>query len=264
MNYKLIKCSALKWYRFVIGVLAVIIMTTVCACEREPKPEPEPVNQFPIVRDAVIDIDGNHYDAVKIGEQYWTCSNMKTAHFADGTAIPFYPSGHYADHSIYYHPYRLVLTDFGDKETVYYTWYVCQYPVHDTLTEYVQGVCPDGWHMPFTDEWQQLSECLSNMGQVSSPAKMLAQKTKWAYSTTPNTPGYNPQSNNLTGFSAFPTGVWPGGAGGFVSQYTYRAYWWTSDTTKCGVYIDYDEEELFYSSSGLGLSLLPVRCVKNQ
>ena len=35
----------------------------------------------------VTDIDGNIYDTVKIGDLYWTTSNLKTTRFKDGTPI---------------------------------------------------------------------------------------------------------------------------------------------------------------------------------
>ena len=41
-----------------------------------------------IIHNAVTDIDGNHYDAVKIGDQVWMAENLRTTHYADGTVIP--------------------------------------------------------------------------------------------------------------------------------------------------------------------------------
>lgn len=39
--------------------------------------------------DCIIkDYDGNKYDAVKIGNQVWIASNLKTEHYADGSEIP--------------------------------------------------------------------------------------------------------------------------------------------------------------------------------
>ncbi len=61
--------------------LLTMVGLLFAACER---PEPEQN----IIRNAVKDVDGNKYDAVKIGKQVWMASNMKTEHYADGSEIP--------------------------------------------------------------------------------------------------------------------------------------------------------------------------------
>lgn len=41
----------------------------------------------------VTDYDGNKYPTVKIGNQVWTASNLKTQHYSDGVAIPEVTNG---------------------------------------------------------------------------------------------------------------------------------------------------------------------------
>ncbi len=36
----------------------------------------------------VIDIDGNVYHTIAIGEQVWIVENLRTTHYANGTALP--------------------------------------------------------------------------------------------------------------------------------------------------------------------------------
>ena len=40
-----------------------------------------------IIRNAVTDVDGNKYDAVKLGDQVWMQTNLRTKHYRDGSSI---------------------------------------------------------------------------------------------------------------------------------------------------------------------------------
>ena len=62
----------------------------------------------------------------------------------------------------------------------------------------VQGICPDGWHLPSIYEWGLLSVALGGASVSGKPLKAL---TGWNYSST----GYN-NGTDLYGFAALPTG----------------------------------------------------------
>ena len=70
----------------------------MAACDKEdPKPDPNGDDNdytptYPsaaeVIYDAVTDIDGNHYDAVQIGNQFWMAANLRTTRYANGDTIP--------------------------------------------------------------------------------------------------------------------------------------------------------------------------------
>ena len=62
----------------------------------------------------------------------------------------------------------------------------------------IQGICPDGWHLPNRDEWGWLSVYLGNAGVSGDSLKAL---TGWDYAGTENNNGVD-----AYGFTALPTG----------------------------------------------------------
>ena len=144
--------------------------------------------------------DGNVYKWVKIGNQVWMAENLA-----------FLPeSGSYA----YANNEENVAT-YGRL----YTW------------DAAMASCPAGWHLPTIEEVEALWSYLIDNGygyndQAYQIAKSLASATGWeSYDTYPGSPGYNPEGNNSSGFSALPGGFYLDGD--FYDKGT-SAYWWTS------------------------------------
>ena len=74
----------------------------------------------------------------------------------------------------------------------------CGYGKKCGLDRAVQGICPDGWHLPSIYEWGLLSVALGNAPVSGGPLKAL---TGWNYAGTPDNNG-----TDLYGFAALPTG----------------------------------------------------------
>ncbi|MCP3999383.1 MAG: hypothetical protein GY727_00515, partial [Gammaproteobacteria bacterium] len=84
----------------------------------------------------------------------------------------------------------------------------------------VQGVCPDGWHMPSHAEWTELTDYLGGLSVAGGKMKETGT-THWL---SPNTGATN--SSEFTGL--------PGGfrnyTGGF-NNFSAGGYWWSSTET---------------------------------
>jgi len=96
----------------------------------------------------MVDIDGNVYKIVKIGNQIWMAENLRVTHYRDGIPIlnitdadswTSTSSGAYCFH----------YNEVGNLETFggLYNWYA----VDD-----LRGVAPEGWHVPTDREWKEL------------------------------------------------------------------------------------------------------------
>ena len=163
----------------------------------------------------ITDFDNNIYNTVQIGNQCWMRENLRTTHYANGDTI--LEGGELLSES---QPYRY--TPHNDVNTIStygyrYNWNAVMHGANSSETNPsgVQGICPDGWHVPSIAEWQQLSDYVSSVyayrcdERESYIAKALASATDWGITNTTFdcAIGNNTEANNATGFSALPAGI---------------------------------------------------------
>ena len=131
-----------------------------------------------IILDAVTDVDGNSYDAVKLGDQFWMRTNLRTTHFRDGSDIPQGGDYVYSDTLPFY--YRPTMYELHNYDKINYGLYYNWASVGDS-----RGLCPDGWHVPSDVEWTKMEEYVrSKSGYVygfnsQNIAKALASEVGW-------------------------------------------------------------------------------------
>lgn len=222
----------------------------------------------------VHDYDGNNYNTVQIGTQCWLKDNLRSTHYANGVNIP------YSNYSYSGDPYYYRNPSINDDDLAaygfHYNWSAVMNGAtsSDSNPSSVQGICPDGWHLPSKTEWNQLIAYLGSNSSYwcdNNPeylAKALASQTDWyTYSYYNCIIGNDLSTNNVTGFTAMPAGyryVW-----GEDYYNLYRAtYYWSStqyeNDSGCANNI-----RLYYSERGIGIDYsnkyegLSVRCVKN-
>lgn len=168
-------------------------------------PNNQPCSDAPLV----FDFEGNSYNTIQIGNQCWMRENLRSTYYADGEPIPAGNSNTSTTNPYYY--------DSGSSMPLEERGYLYNWPAvmyGDSSTEAnpsgVQGICPNGWHVPSNAEWTQLVNylgadpdycCGSNSNFV---ARAMASQSGWQSSFNYCTPGYNQLVNNLSGFSAVP------------------------------------------------------------
>ena len=219
---------------------------------------------------AVIpDYDGNNYNTVQIGEQCWLKENLRTTHYADGSSIPYANSGYDSYNPFYYRNSWVDENVYG----LYYNWPAVMRgeASSNANPSGVQGVCPDGWHVPSVAEFNQLFAYVAsdtNYWCNDNPeyiAKSLAAQTGWnAYSYNACCPGMYPSSNNATGFTAVPSGYRSSGENYYyVSSDVYLS---TSYIASGGLAsyarMNYSLSDVNTNQNNIYCGT-PVRCVKN-
>ncbi|MCK9424068.1 MAG: fibrobacter succinogenes major paralogous domain-containing protein [Bacteroidales bacterium] len=98
-------------------------------------------------KDRVIDIDGNVYQTVIIGNYEWMANNLRTTTYNDGTKIPKVSdsitwSGLSSDAYCWYNNDESNADAYG----ALYNWYAVN----------TAKLCPDGWRVPSDNEWKFL------------------------------------------------------------------------------------------------------------
>lgn len=219
-----------------------------------------------LIPNAVTDIDGNSYDAVRIGNQVWMASNLRTTRFANGEEIP---EGQPTTST---EPYRFTLNTDEAEYGYLYNWTAVMHGAESSAANPsgVQGVCPDGWHVPSDEEWTQLTDYVKShseyvcSGTARNIAKALAGDHGWQINNDEECAvGNNQSSNNSTGFSALPAGFCNGGGYGYFGVNAY--FWSTTELSSTNVYT----RTLYYDSALVDRSNYPkatgisVRCVRD-
>lgn len=218
-----------------------------------------------IMSRACRDIDGNVYDAVRIGNQVWMAENLRTEHFRNGDQIPLGTSQKDGDLGIpgRYYP----ANNRNDSPWGYlYNWYAVVDP---------RGLAPKGWHVPSNEEFEKLRNFLKSNPVFWSDGvtpdligKCLAtSEDEWSSSNKQYSIGNDSSLNNSTGFNAYPAGFWLASTSK-DGLYEYANFWSTtgsrSNSSKayiwCLSYFGRIFWEDAYSPKSEGCS---IRCIKD-
>jgi uncharacterized protein (TIGR02145 family) len=157
----------------------------------------------------ITDVDGNVYNVVKIGTQFWMVENLTTTRYNDGTVIPLVTDN--AAWAVLATPGYCFYNNTTNVDSIkkfgaLYNWYVVN-PANP------KKIAPAGWHVPTDAEFGTLQDFLIANGYNwdgtttgNKIAKSMAAKTDWKTYSTPGAIGNDLTMNNSTGFSALPGG----------------------------------------------------------
>ena len=227
----------------------------------------EATKPFECGTSTITDNDGNIYNTVKIGSQCWMKENLKTTHYADGTALVDGTgvgdiSGDFV--TKYWFIYQDNNLSNKDIYGLLYTWAAAMNGASgsDANPSGVQGVCPTGWHLPSDAEWKQMEMHLG-MSQAEADRKGWRgtdeggklKETGTTHWLSPNT-----GATNESGFSGLPGGYRY--SAGPVFNLGYFGYWWSSLEDAFYRDLNYNLTSIYRydTSKDWGFS---VRCIKD-
>jgi uncharacterized protein (TIGR02145 family) len=156
------------------------------------------------------DGSGNHYKVVQVGMQLWMAENLKTTKYNDGTDIPLGPTS--------WSGFKTPAYGTSPENNTFYNWFAASNP---------KIVPTGGWRVPLPDDWNNLRDYVAMLLNDSEISAALAANTGWSYKAGgyTNVPGRDLTANNMTGFSAIPTGYFWGST---TQETTALAIFWTN------------------------------------
>jgi len=187
--------------------------------------------------------DGKTYKTVKIGTQIWMAENLNY----DASGRKCYdnnPTNCEKYGRLYDWATAMSLPDSCNKSSCI-----------NQITAPHKGLCPSGWHIPSSEEWEAL---IDYAGGPSIAGKKLKAKSGW-----------NSVLSNWNGEDAYKFAALPGGMGtsavtfGFES---YDGYWWSALDSKDSYAFG---QKMSHGSDGTSFDrfpkshLLSIRCLKD-
>ena len=191
----------------------------------------------------VVDIDGNKYKSIIVGEQEWLSKNILVTRFNNGDSIQFVEND----------------TDWENIETPGF-WYPssskknrkdgCLYNYY--VVNDARNVCPKGWHVPDDSEWTTL---INFLGGSNKAGEILKNKKTFLSENKRIKINFNA---NLNGYKAFD---------GEFCDFGVKSSWWTSSenvsNTAWNRFV-YSNSKSVFRDDEIKQSGLSIRCVKNK
>jgi uncharacterized protein (TIGR02145 family)/prepilin-type N-terminal cleavage/methylation domain-containing protein len=202
------------------------------------------------------------YKTIQFGSQCWMAENLNVGTFTNPPATTTNENGINSTIEKYC---------YGNNESdcnLYGGLYQWSEAMNYT-TSTSQGICPDGWHIPTTEEFNTfVSYTYTNPNYLCGGhnGKALASNYGWNSTTTSCAIGNNQQTNNATGFNAYPAGFRALASSSFGGRGVYPCFWSSSSNSDSTAVVRY-----LYNLANSGFSNAndsraygySIRCIKN-
>jgi uncharacterized protein (TIGR02145 family) len=203
-----------------------------------------------------VDYAGKTYNTVQIGTQCWLKENLDVGSMING-------STNQSDNGIIE---KYCYENNSSNCNIYGGLYQWGEMMDYTNSNGTQGICPDGWHVPSTDDWCTLfttldpnSTCNILGTSISNSVGGNLKETGVGLWQSPNT-----GANNISGFSAIPGGN-RDDVGVFYGLGSFSQQWSSTESSSLrgvSTYLWYDRSDVREASFNKP-SAYSIRCLKN-
>lgn len=212
---------------------------------------------------SVIDIDGNNYPAVQVGNQVWMAENLRVTHYRDGTAIPNVTDPGEWTTTILgaYCIYNNNSSNEADTYGALYNW---------AAAADERQIAPVGWHLPSDSEWQELEMTLG-MSQSEAEAtgyrgtnegsKLAGNSGLWDNGEIESDAEFGSSS-----FDALPGGTRSSANGEYDGLGIHGSFWTATANTSDEIWyrtLYNDRSDVWRYNVGNGIDGLAIRCLND-
>lgn len=181
------------------SVLFLFIISTFCFyCNVDSTLQEKDIDSN---KSEITDVDGNIYNTIKIGDQWWMVENLRVSRFQNGDTIAN------VDEDSLWQDLKTGAMCFYDKldwQTETYGVLYNFYAVIDT-----RGLAPEGWHVPTDEDWKELEMFLgmSKSAADSTGYRGIDTGGKLKEEGTKHWRAPNIGATNSSEFTALPAGI---------------------------------------------------------
>jgi uncharacterized protein (TIGR02145 family) len=194
-------------------------------------------------------VDENCYPSVTICNQVWMQKNLNVARYRNGDPIP-----NVTDPEEWGALTTGAYCYYNNDSATYAATYGKLYNTYAVMDP--RGLAPEGWHVPFSAEWETLINCLGGFQIAGGPLK----ETGFSHWASPNS-----GATNSSGFTGLPGGMRYGLGGEFYGIGLYAFFGRSLEQP-----VKYPaNRQLSFQGNGIGYSGLvmnegfSIRCVKD-
>jgi uncharacterized protein (TIGR02145 family) len=214
------------------------------------------------------DANRNIYHTVAIGNQCWMKENLRATTFSNGVQIQLCT---HAESKVACRYYPNNDSTLVGQYGYLYNWAAVsrEYDMEEPAQGMMKGVCPKGWHVPSTEDWDILFDYLMSHADTNvtsnsqNIAKSLASTKGWSKSNVPDAIGNQLSQNNFSGFSALPAGSFFGQSGLFGKEANYWSSTVSAARGKTVLQLSFDSSKVQESDQRPAAAGFSVRCLKN-
>lgn len=210
----------------------------------------------------LTDVEGNIYETVIIGDQVWMAENMAQLPEVSPSSVESLTEPHY-------YVYGYTGTNISEaKATDNYKTFGVLYNWEAALQ-----ICPDGWHLPIDDEWEELAEYVSEQkgpySKLNDNWRIVGKHLKSTGTINEGNGLWQNSGEGDVGTDDFSFTGLPGGCRDGDGTFKYKnqyGYWWSANESSAtgDFYRSLSYYHTYFAKASpakrLGFS---VRCIKD-